>query len=72
MREDEGDWRLRTFERSFRRIRCGMSAGIEGRHENGILGDEYCAPKSGKEYFFMIDQRPPAYAGRQIGSAPPR
>lgn len=53
VREDEGDCLLRTFERSFLRIRCGIMVGMEGGHEKGSLTLEKSF-REGKEDFLMV------------------
>ena len=70
--EEDGDCRLRTLERSFRRKRCGIIVGIDVGHEKGILGLGYCEPKSLREVFLMVDGRSAAEAGEDADRVPPQ
>ena len=56
MIDEEGDWRLRTFDRSFRLIRCGIIVGIEGGHAKGSLGLVYVSRGEGKADFIMVSK----------------
>lgn len=57
--DEDGDCLLRTLDRSFRRIRRGISDGIDGRHENGNFALEYVSwnPLREENVDFFIAQR---------------
>ena len=46
---DDGDCLLRTFDRNFLRMRCGIMVGMDGDHEKGILRLAYVCWKSFRE-----------------------